>query len=304
MSYKLDITPCFNPPTLAISQGDIGREIVIGLYSEKEEYTIPTGSTVVLVGTKPSGLGFTVNGTFDDSTATFVTTAEMSDETGLIPCEVRITNGTTRIGTANARLYVENDPHPDDTTDGTAEHVVNEITALVTRAESAEEEAETSAENAAESARAAQDALSEFTGVTAQATTLPAGSAATAAYSDGVLTLGIPQGAKGETGAQGEQGEQGEKGDKGDTGATGPQGPQGETGATGATGATGQAATIDVGTVASGTTASVTNSGTSSAAVFDFVLPKGDSYELTSQDKQDIADIVLAEFTDAESEGL
>lgn len=41
-------------------------------------------------------------------------------------------------------------------------------------------------------------------------------------------------------------------------------------------GDTGTAATIAVGTVSSGATASVENSGTSSAAVFDFVLPKGD----------------------------
>lgn len=77
----------------------------------------------------------------------------------------------------------------------------------------------------------------------------------------------------------------GEKGDTGETGATGPQGPQGETGPTGPTGETGPqgpagtAATIAVGNVTSGTTASVTNSGTSSAAVFDFVLPKGEKGE-------------------------
>ena len=74
----------------------------------------------------------------------------------------------------------------------------------------------------------------------------------------------------------------GDKGDTGETGATGPQGPQGETGPTGPTGETGpqgpagSAATIAVGTVTSGATPSITNSGTSSAAVFDFVLPKGD----------------------------
>lgn len=66
------------------------------------------------------------------------------------------------------------------------------------------------------------------------------------------------------------KGNKGDKGEKGDTGATGA------TGAPGATGPAGQAATIRVGTVVSGTSASVTNSGTSSAAVFDFVLPKGE----------------------------
>ncbi|MGD9938610.1 MAG: hypothetical protein AB7T74_02290 [Clostridia bacterium] len=63
------------------------------------------------------------------------------------------------------------------------------------------------------------------------------------------------------------------------TGYIGPQGPKGDTGDTGPQGATGDAATIAVGTVTPGEDpedASVTNVGTSGAAVFDFVLPKGD----------------------------
>lgn len=76
------------------------------------------------------------------------------------------------------------------------------------------------------------------------------------------------------------------KGQKGDTGATGPQGPQGEKGATGPqgpqgnTGVTGAAATIAVGTVttgAAGSSAAVTNAGTSSAAKFNFTIPRGNT---------------------------
>lgn len=52
-------------------------------------------------------------------------------------------------------------------------------------------------------------------------------------------------------------------------------GGSGGTGGTGGTGTPGRAATIKVGTVVSGATASVTNVGTSNDAVFDFVLPKG-----------------------------
>ena len=52
-------------------------------------------------------------------------------------------------------------------------------------------------------------------------------------------------------------------------------GGSGGTGGTGGTGTPGLAATIKVGTVVSGNTASVTNVGTSNAAVFNFVLPKG-----------------------------
>lgn len=53
---------------------------------------------------------------------------------------------------------------------------------------------------------------------------------------------------------------------------------KGDTGATGATGATGSAATIAVGTTttgAAGSNANVTNSGTSSAATFNFTIPQG-----------------------------
>lgn len=59
-------------------------------------------------------------------------------------------------------------------------------------------------------------------------------------------------------------------------GPKGDKGNKGDTGSPGANGAPGAAATIQVGNVSSGTNASVTNSGTSAAAVFDFVLPKGD----------------------------
>ena len=52
-------------------------------------------------------------------------------------------------------------------------------------------------------------------------------------------------------------------------------GGSGGTGGTGGTGTPGLAATIKVGTVVSGATASVTNVGTPNDAVFNFVLPKG-----------------------------
>ena len=54
------------------------------------------------------------------------------------------------------------------------------------------------------------------------------------------------------------------------------QGDKGNTGPIGPTGSPGTAATIQVGEVVSGDVASVKNTGTSTAAVFNFVLPKGD----------------------------
>jgi len=112
------------------------------------------------------------------------------------------------------------------------------------------------------------DITAELGSISATATTLEAGSPATASYNGGVFSFGIP---RGNTGAQGERGETGPKGDTGATGATGPQGPQGIQGIQGPAGPTG---------------------------------PQGDSYILTAQDKADIADIVLAELPTSETEGF
>lgn len=57
-----------------------------------------------------------------------------------------------------------------------------------------------------------------------------------------------------------------------------PKGDKGDTGDTGATGSPGEAATVAVGTTTTGnpgTNASVTNSGTQSAAVLNFTIPRG-----------------------------
>lgn len=85
---------------------------------------------------------------------------------------------------------------------------------------------------------------------------------------------------KGERGPRGSTGvgQQGPQGEKGDTGDTGPKGDQGDQGVKGDKGDQGDAATIAVGTITTldaGEDATVTNSGTAQAAVFDFGIPQG-----------------------------
>ena len=111
-------------------------------------------------------------------------------------------------------------------------------------------------------------------------------------------------GPKGDTGPQGPQGLKGDtgaKGDKGDTGLTGPIGPQGPKGATGATGPQGPAGTVKVGSVTSasyGTAPKVTNSGTSTAAVLDFVIPLGPPGE-TVEDVSELTANFITESTES-----
>lgn len=75
---------------------------------------------------------------------------------------------------------------------------------------------------------------------------LPSGSEPTVEYEDGLVTFGIPAGAKGEKGDKGDKGDtgatgaKGDKGDKGDTGAQGIPGIQGEKGEQGIQGEKGE----------------------------------------------------------------
>jgi hypothetical protein len=82
-----------------------------------------------------------------------------------------------------------------------------------------------------------------------------------------------PQGQQGIQGEIGPQGPQGIQGPIGNTGPAGTNGTNGTNGAQGPAGSDGAAATVTVGTTTTGATASVTNSGTSNAAVLNFVLP-------------------------------
>ena len=137
-------------------------------------------------------------------------------------------------------------------------------------------------------------------------TTLPAGSNATVTNSgtssSAVLDFGIPQGVKGDTGDTGPTGPAGPSatiavgtvttlpaGSNATVTNSGtsssavldfgiPQGVKGDTGDTGPAGPAGSSATIAVGTVTTlpaGSNATVTNSGSSSSAVFDFGIPQG-----------------------------
>jgi len=121
-----------------------------------------------------------------------------------------------------------------------------------------------------------------------------------------------PQGPIGPQGAQGPEGPQGPEGDQGIQGPIGPQGPiglqgeqglqgvqgnqgiqgiQGQQGIQGSTGSPGTAATVSAGTTTTGlpgTSASVLNSGTSSAAIFDFTIPRGATGTTGAQGPQGI----------------
>lgn len=86
-------------------------------------------------------------------------------------------------------------------------------------------------------------AAKEIKELKAKARTLYPGQPATAEYdvTTGTITIGVPQGIKGNKGDPGKDGRAGEQGPRGEKGETGPQGPKGDTGAQGPKGERGLA---------------------------------------------------------------
>ena len=125
---NLNMIPQRNVRNLYFSQNDVGRVATVNLVDGGTPYSIPIGATVKIQATKPSGLGFSETCTFSGSTVTVTSTATMTDEAGIFPCEIQVTSGGTILGSANFNFFVERNPHPNGTTDGTAESVLNDIT--------------------------------------------------------------------------------------------------------------------------------------------------------------------------------
>ena len=145
---KVNLVPNMGTPAVArVSQYDVGRPLLFKVLDGTSNMAMPSGTTATIEGTKPSGLGFSVTGTLSGNTVTVDTTIGMTQESGMIPAEIRFTQGTTDIGTANFILAVEKTPHADGTTDGTQETMQNlearlqtQIDGLDDRIEALEEE--------------------------------------------------------------------------------------------------------------------------------------------------------------------
>lgn len=115
------------PAVVRVSQYDYGRPIVFNILDGTQAATIGPSATITVVGTKPSGLGFSETAlTISGGAVTLNTTLAMTQESGLIPAEIRIEKqGSGNVGTANFILAVEKTPHAEGTTDGTQESMQN-----------------------------------------------------------------------------------------------------------------------------------------------------------------------------------
>lgn len=133
----LNIVPDDSLKRIHLSQGDLGRTLIFKLFEGSASYSPPAGATVKIVGTKPSGFGFSESCDYSGNTVTCVTTSTMTDEYGAVMSELVVTNQdeTEIFKSANFMLLVEKDPHPAGTIDGDAENpVIANLNAVITQA--------------------------------------------------------------------------------------------------------------------------------------------------------------------------
>lgn len=119
------------PAVVRVSQYDVGRPILFKVFDGTMPASFVSGTIATVVGTKPSGLGFSEVAAISGNTASLNSTLAMTQEAGMIQAEVRFSiQYGPDIGTANFILAVEPSPHPDGTTDGTQETMADLETRL------------------------------------------------------------------------------------------------------------------------------------------------------------------------------
>lgn len=175
---KLNLIPGVTiPETINVSQYDkVSREVVFTLYNGDEVFTVPSGATVAVQGTKKDKTGFQYSCVVDGVTASFQVTEQMTVFPGPVTCELSIQQSGQVLGTANFILLVEPAALEDDTAISETE------IPLIQKAAQASGYAEEAEQSAAAALESAGNAAASATAA-AWSATASAGSASAAASS-------------------------------------------------------------------------------------------------------------------------
>lgn len=114
--YNLNLIPSSVPAIVKASQYDKdSRTIEFNLYKGDEVFEIPSGSTVMVMGTKRDNTGYEYPCTFSGSKVSFDIQDQMTVLSGEHKAEIRIVNNDEILGTANFRFFIEGAGLSDDT---------------------------------------------------------------------------------------------------------------------------------------------------------------------------------------------
>lgn len=114
-TFNLDLIPNGIAPIVHVSQYDKGQTWLFNIVLENTLFTIPTGSSVVVQGTKKDGTGFQYPCTYSGSQVTVTEQQQMTILAGDVPAELVISKSGDIIGTLNFIIRVEPAALSDDT---------------------------------------------------------------------------------------------------------------------------------------------------------------------------------------------
>ena len=144
----LDMTPGGLPPVIHRSQYDSDFSIVFTLFASTGTFSIASGTTAKVRGTKTSGTGYSATASINVTAQTVTVTGsqQMTAVSGRNIYEVVLISGTKELCSANFILDVERAALDMDTiTDDTVARELDNLDQFVADAESAATRAETAA---------------------------------------------------------------------------------------------------------------------------------------------------------------
>jgi lysophospholipase L1-like esterase len=150
INSQLDMTPGAIPVVIHRSQYDSDFSIVFTLFARTGNFTIASGTTAKVRGTKKSGTGYSADATIDVSAKTVTVTGDqqMTVASGQNVFEIVLLSGTKELCSANFILDVERAALDMDTiTDDTVARELDNLDQFVTEAEAAADRAEAAAES-------------------------------------------------------------------------------------------------------------------------------------------------------------
>ncbi len=161
-TYDLNLIPEYGsvPVIVHVSQYDSGaRTLVFNLLCRDMPFSVPTGATVTIEGTKPDGHSFSYLCDYDGTQVSANVTLQMCACEGDSLCEIRILDNTGILGTANFILRVEvaGVSENPDMSDTDLPAIITIATRQMEAAARSAEEADTSATEAESYARGGTD---------------------------------------------------------------------------------------------------------------------------------------------------
>lgn len=140
--FDLDIVPNGEKREIWLSQYDEDFILKINLYARNGVFTIPTGTTVAIRGTKPDGNGFSADGSLNNNVVTVIGNQQMTAVAGRAVFEITLYNSNEKeLSSMNFSLLIERAPLDKDTI--TSDSVIRELIDVTDRADEIVAAAET-----------------------------------------------------------------------------------------------------------------------------------------------------------------